>query len=268
MVAAPELISEARKLRRLMVLHPPLNNQRSAAYFLSLGHYDTFLMHLYDIFQKRWKELRYAVNYYLLHDVTITPSKGGTSFWMTVPNDLSVKYLVQEAAKRGILIEPMDHYYANQNVPENSFRMGVTSLPYEKIREGVISLRELIHELRAKHIETFDNSKGQQLLGQALYDFVVDTTMRCLIAYGDPCTIEICQDGTLVGRAGYANEDCDTGKWWVEGDCWYRQWNRWAWGEVGVYHVRAEAGHIKLFDEDGHLIENAIIKKNRTTEEG
>ncbi len=169
MVAAPKLISEARKLRRLMVLHPPLNNQRIAAYFLSLGHYDTFLMHLYDIFQKRWMELRYAVNYYLLHDVTITPSNGGTSFWMTVPRDLNVKYLVQEAAKRGILIEPMGHYYAAHEVPENSVRMGVTSIPYDKIREGVVALRELIHELRANEIETFASSRGTQMLGDELY---------------------------------------------------------------------------------------------------
>ena len=45
MVAALEVIIEARKLRRLIERHPPLNNQRTAAFFPSLGHYDTFLMH-------------------------------------------------------------------------------------------------------------------------------------------------------------------------------------------------------------------------------
>ncbi|WP_339671797.1 PLP-dependent aminotransferase family protein [Dasania marina] len=265
MVAAPELIAEARKLRRLMVLHPPLNNQRTVAYFLSLGYYDTFLMHLYAIFQKRWMALRYAVNYYLLHDLTITPSQGGTSFWMTLPSDLTVQYLVQEAAKRGILIEPMDHYYATENVPENSFRMGVTSIPHDKIRDGVVKLRELIHELRANTIETFTTAKGTQYVGEELRKRVSDTTMRCLIAYGDPCTIDLHADGSMTGRAGYANEDCDTGRWWVEGDYWYRQWQRWAWAEIGVYHVKLERNHIKLFDEQGYLIENALLKKSKTS---
>ena len=77
MVAAPEVIAEARKLRRMMVKHPPLNNQRTTAFFLSLGHYDTFLMHLHETFEERWVALRRAVNYYLLHYVEITPVDGG-----------------------------------------------------------------------------------------------------------------------------------------------------------------------------------------------
>ncbi len=262
MVAAPEVISEARKLRHQMVLHPPLNNQRTAAFFLSLGHYDTFLLHLYETFQQRWIALRRAVNYYLLHDVVITPSQGGTSFWMHVPNDLNVQYLVQEAAKRGILIEPMDHYYATSGNPENSFRMGVTSIPHDKIREGVVLLRDLIHELRQHKIETFDTANGRQLTGQKLHKAVAGRTMRCLVAYGDPCTIELCDDGRMIGRAGYANEDCDEGRWWVEGEFWYRQWSRWAWGEVGVYRVKMEGVNIKLFDKEGRLIENAVLRKS------
>ncbi len=261
MVAAPEVVSEARKLRRQMVSHPPLNNQRAAAFFLSLGHYDTFLMHLYETFQERWIALRRAVNYYLLHDVVITPSQGGTSFWMHVPQDLNVQYLVQEAAKRGILIESMDHYFAASEIPENSFRMGVTSLPADKIRDGVVRLRDLIHELRQNKIETFETAKGRQLVGDKLQKAVEGKTMRCLVAYGDPCTIELCEDGSMIGRAGYANEDCDEGRWWVDGEFWCRQWGRWAWGEAGIYRVKMEGDNIKLFDKEGRLIENAVLRK-------
>lgn len=262
MVAAPELISEARKLRRSMVLHPPLNNQRSAAFFLSLGHYDTFLMHLYETFQQRWIELRRAVNYYLLHDVVITPSKGGTSFWMHLPGEIGVQDFVQEAASRGILIEPMDHYYATNDMPENSFRMGVTSIPLGRIREGVLRLRDLIHELKANTIETFDNARGKHLVANELKRVFSNSIMLSLVAYGDPCTIEIHADGGLVGKAGYANEDCDTGNWWVDGDCWYRRWNRWVWAETFVFRVKLDGENIKLFDEDGRLLENAVLKQN------
>ena len=37
MVGPPELISEARALRRLMFRHPPTNNQNAVAHFLALG---------------------------------------------------------------------------------------------------------------------------------------------------------------------------------------------------------------------------------------
>lgn len=261
MVAAPEVIEQARKLRHLMVLHPPLNNQRTAAYFLALGHYDTFLMHLYDTFQQRWIALRRAVNYYLLHDLIITPSQGGTSLWIHVPPDLAVKDLVRAAAEHGILIEPMDHYYATPNAAANCFRMGVTSIPHDRIRAGVIQLRNLLHDLRRDKIETFANALGQQLQGEELFSAMANHVMLCLIAYGDPCTIKLLEDGSMIGEAGYEKEDCDTGTWWVEGEFYYRQWSRWAWGEVGRYRVKADGINIKLFDEEGRLIENAQLER-------
>ena len=41
LVGPRELIAEARALRRLMLRHPPANNQRTAALFLARGHYDS-----------------------------------------------------------------------------------------------------------------------------------------------------------------------------------------------------------------------------------
>ena len=96
---------------------------------------------------------------------------------------------------------------------------------------------------------------------------LADTTMLTPVAYGEPCTIEICSDGSLLGKAGYANEDCDMGRWWVEGDLWYRQWTRWAWGDVGVYRVVMDLTIFKLFDENGRLIDQGVLKKNQVGEE-
>jgi GntR family transcriptional regulator/MocR family aminotransferase len=261
MVAAPEIISEARKLRQLIVSHPPLNNQRSAAFFLSLGHYDTFLMHLHQTFEERWIALRRALNYYMLFYVEMAPAQGGSSLWVRGPEDLDVKYVAEQAAKRGILIEPVDHYYATSNVPKNCFRMGVTSIPHERIREGVLQLRELFHDLTKNKTETFENASGEHLTGPKLAEALEGNTMISIIAYGDPCTIEICPDGKLIGKAGYANEDIDQGKWWIENECWHRQWSRWAWGETGIYHVRLDGDVIKLFDEDGWLIDRYVAQK-------
>lgn len=258
MVAAPEVIEEARKLRQLMVRHPPLNNQRTAAYFLSLGHYDSFLMHLHKTFEERWIALRRALNYYMLFYVEMAPAQGGTSLWIKGPEDLDVTYVAAEAARRGILIEPVDHYYATSNAPRNCFRMGVTSIAHDNIREGVLALRDLFHDLTDNKTETFASARGEHLTGGALRDALAGNVMVSIIAYGDPCTIEICSDGTLDGKAGYAAEDRDEGTWWIEGDRWHRQWSRWAWGETGIYDVRREGDILKLFDEDGWLIDRYI----------
>jgi len=263
MVASPEVIEAARELRRLTVRHPPLNNQRTAAYFLSLGHYDTFLMHLHETFRERWIALRRALNYYLLHHVVMTPAQGGSSFWVRGPADLDVKFLVAEAARRGVLIEPIDHYYATSKVPENCFRMGVTSIPYDRIREGVLQLRDLFYDLTRNKLENFETATGSHIKEDKLHEVIAETTMVSQIAYGDPCTIELRSDGSMLGTAGYADEDVDTGKWWISGDKWCRQWSRWTWGEAFEYSVVMDGDAIKLFDEEGRLIERAILRKNR-----
>ncbi len=260
MVAAPEVIREARKLRRLMVRHPPLNNQRTAAFFLSLGHYDSFLMHLHQTFRERWIALRRALNYYMLFYVELAPAQGGSALWIRGPEDLDDVFVAKEAAKRGILIEPVQHYYAAADAPSNCFRMGITGIPVERIRDGVLQLRDLFHDLTENKTETFADARGKHLTGAALAQAVRGKTMVCIIAYGDPCTIEICADGSLVGIAGYAGEDLDSGEWWIDDDRWHRRWSRWAWGETGSYDVRLDGNIIKLFDEDGWLIDRAILR--------
>ena len=39
-VAPAPLVAELRALRRFMLRHPPANNQRAVALFLSLGHHE------------------------------------------------------------------------------------------------------------------------------------------------------------------------------------------------------------------------------------
>ncbi len=64
--------------------------------------------------------------------------------------------LVREAARRGILIEPDTHYYASGRSSRNCFRMGVTSIPADKIRDGVRQLRELMWELASGEPDLLD----------------------------------------------------------------------------------------------------------------
>ena len=102
--------------------HPPLNNQRAAAFFLSLGHYDAFMMHMHKVFGERWKALQEALRLYLLHFVETTPAQGGTAIWLEGPPEIAVDTLVQEAAKRGVLIEPVVGWGSRNKLGDCPFR--------------------------------------------------------------------------------------------------------------------------------------------------
>ena len=81
--------------------------------------------------------------------------------------------------------------------------------------------------------------------------------------YGDPCTLQLEADGTLSGRAGYSNEDQDSGRWWVEGDRWFRKWNHWAYGESVGYHTVVDGEQVRWFSTDGLLVDTAVIVRAR-----
>jgi GntR family transcriptional regulator/MocR family aminotransferase len=61
MVAAPEIIDEARALRRLVYRHPPTNIQYQMAHFLAQGHYETHLRRYHEDSARRWDTLHNAL---------------------------------------------------------------------------------------------------------------------------------------------------------------------------------------------------------------
>jgi len=259
LVAAPSLIAEARKLRRLQVRHPPLNNQRAAAFFLSLGHYDAFMMHTHRIFGERWKALREALSLYLLHFVESTASEGGTSIWIHGPKDLDPDILIKEAARRGILVEPVSHYYATPIAPRHCFRMGISSIPVENIRPGVERLSELIHDLSSDRIERLDTAKGKRLTGPEIEAEFAGATVLWKDINGSPVYIHYRPDGGAEGRRGYSYESRGEGRWWVDGDMWYRLWQRWYFGEPLGFYVVRDGTTVKLFEADRTLSDIGVL---------
>ena len=65
MVAAPEVIEQARALRRLMYRHPPTNTQRTVGHFLALGHHDSVILKLSQMFKQRCERLVEAMEGHL-----------------------------------------------------------------------------------------------------------------------------------------------------------------------------------------------------------
>ncbi len=259
-VANSDFIRRARGLRRKILNHPPLNNQRAAAYFLSLGHYDALMLRLGRVFRERRIALRDALNNMRGIPMEISPEVGGTTYWVRTPKDFNVSSLAKAAEHHGILVEPVDSYYAEPANAEHCFRMGVTSLSAEKIRPGVEKLTELIRELVKGQVEHLSTSSGNWLTGDDLQRVMSGATVLYREVYGAPCTIEHHVDGVMSGILGFANEDKDQGRWRIEGDRLFRRWNRWVYGEETGYYVVIDGDRIKYFNEDKQIVDSAYIR--------
>lgn len=262
-VANADFIRRARQMRRKILYHPPLNNQRTTAYFLSLGHYDSLMLRLGRIFRERRVALQRALNNVRGVPMEISPEVGGTTYWVRTPDDFDIANLIRQSEQHGILVEPVEHYYSIRENAENCIRMGVTSIPVDKIRPGVERLVALIREIVKGQVEQLESSTGQWLTGDELRKVMTNSTVLYREVHGAPCTIELLENGVMLGRRGFANEDSDTGSWRVEGELFYRKWDRWVYGEETAYYIVFDGDKIKYFNSDRQIVDSAYIRLGR-----
>jgi GntR family transcriptional regulator/MocR family aminotransferase len=261
-VADAQFIQRARALRRTVMNHPPRNNQRTAAFFLSLGHYDSLMLRLGRVLQERRMALRDALNWMRGVPMEISPEVGGTTYWVRTPENFDIDAFAHVAAQQGILVEPVRHYYADERNAENCFRMGITSLPVERIRPGVTRLVEVIRSQVREQVEHLTTSKGDWLKGDDLFAALSGAAILMREVDGAPCTIKYHQDGSMTGVLGFANEEQDQGRWRTDDDRFYRQWSRWNYGEEKDYSIVIDGDQIKFFNEDGQIVDSGFMLRS------
>ncbi len=143
MVASSSFIRETRMLRRLILRHPPSNNQRTVALFISGGYYDALIGRLQRVYRGRWEAMGEALNTYL-PDSALTPSFGGTSYWVRGPDSMDSDCLAAKALEQGIVLDPGSLFFHGDQGPKNYFRLGFSSIPSEKISSGIEKLAKLV----------------------------------------------------------------------------------------------------------------------------
>ncbi|QDP02692.1 PLP-dependent aminotransferase family protein [Thalassotalea sp. PS06] len=256
MVAPAEFIKAARSLRSLSVRHPPANNQRTMALFISLGYYDTVMRKLNQTLQLRWQELREALNHYLPTAIVTSHSVGGSACWIKGPKHLNSQQFAAQAAKNGILIESVSRYYGDDRKPEYYFRLGVSSIEVDKIRAGVELLAQIFWQNQETELEQLP-ANAQKLNTEQLADFIANCEFIGRTVFGEPYRIKLESDGSMQGWEGHHNEKTDQGQWWLEGDTWFRQWQHWSYGEVLGFNI-AVLGKQIFWLRDGKLVDSAF----------
>ncbi|WP_282047830.1 PLP-dependent aminotransferase family protein [Sulfitobacter mediterraneus] len=136
LVGSEPFIREARALRASVLRHPPGHIQRTAAYFLSLGHYDALIRRMGTAMHERRRVMEEAL---AAHDLQISGrgAYGGSSFWMRAPDRINTDELARRLHPKGVLIEPGRAFFAGDHQPQNYYRLAYSSIPTARITEGV-----------------------------------------------------------------------------------------------------------------------------------
>lgn len=136
LVGSEAFIREARALRASVIRHPPGHIQRTAAYFLSLGHYDALIRRIREALKARRAVMQDAIDQSGL-TVAGKGAFGGSSFWMQANPDVDTEILAEDLKSGGVLIEPGHPFFTGETPPKNFYRLGYSSIPSERIPEGV-----------------------------------------------------------------------------------------------------------------------------------
>ncbi|MEQ9694512.1 PLP-dependent aminotransferase family protein [Shimia sp. SDUM112013] len=136
LVGSESFIREARALRASVLRHPPGHIQRTAAYFLSLGHYDALIRRIREALRKRRDVMQQAIDQ---NDLTIAGqgAHGGSSFWMQAPKGTDTEKLAAQLQHKGVLIEPGRPFFHGTGRPREFYRLAYSSIPSERIPAGV-----------------------------------------------------------------------------------------------------------------------------------
>ena len=92
-------------LRRLMVRHPPANNQRIVALFLSMGHHDSLIHRLSETYKNRWQVMGDALNRLPARVVAYSLLWRHLLLGRGTRHGLDTRELKERARAAGILIE-------------------------------------------------------------------------------------------------------------------------------------------------------------------
>ncbi|MES2969143.1 MAG: PLP-dependent aminotransferase family protein [Pseudomonadota bacterium] len=136
-LVGPEgFIREARALRSQVLRHPPGHIQRTAAYFLSLGHYDALVNRMKAAYRRRRLVMDEAIRDHGLM-VAGQGGFGGSSFWMRAPDGVDTGILAQTLRAQGVLIEPGRVFFDDHAARGNFYRLAYSSIPHQRIPEGI-----------------------------------------------------------------------------------------------------------------------------------
>lgn len=147
-VAHPRVVEELRVMRRLLMRHPPTNNQRILATFISLGHYQQHLRKTGLVLARRAGLITQLLPKYLPH-CSWRRDAGAKSFWIRLPEGCSGRQLETQAREQGVLIEAGDIFFANPAEGDRYIRLGFTSIIETHIESGLMILSGLIEQARA-----------------------------------------------------------------------------------------------------------------------
>ncbi len=143
--AHPHFIRKIEIAKQAVDLCTNTLGQLIAWKYVEGGYLDEHIPKIIEFYKPRRDAMLEALEEYMPEGVEWTKPDGGMFIWVTLPEGIDTKLMLEKAIAKGVAYVPGEAFFAHRDV-KNAMRLNFTYVPEEKIREGVRRLAETIKE--------------------------------------------------------------------------------------------------------------------------
>ncbi len=113
--------------------------------YVENGYLDKHIPKIIEFYKPRRDAMLEALEEFMPEGVEWTKPDGGMFVWVTLPEGIDTKLMMEKAVAKGVAYVPGEAFFAHRDV-KNTLRLNFTYVPEETLREGVRRLAEVIEE--------------------------------------------------------------------------------------------------------------------------
>ncbi len=144
-VGSREIIRKFEVMKQSLDLCTSPLNQLIAWKYISEGHLEKHIPEIIQLYRPRRDSMIKALQDFMPEGIKWTEPKGGMFAWVTLPEEIDAREMLNKALSKGVAYVPGESFYPNRDV-RNCLRLNFTYEKEKRIREGIRRLSEVIKE--------------------------------------------------------------------------------------------------------------------------
>ena len=149
LIGPAPLLEKIEILKQVNDVHTPMLTQLMCVEFMKKYNIDDYIEKNRALYSKKCKAMLDAMDeYFPRGKVYWTVPEGGIFLWCIIPDfEVDMNEIVNRCLEKKVAIVPGSNFAIDQSQPSNQFRLNYSSVPVEKIVEGVRRLGEVLTEV-------------------------------------------------------------------------------------------------------------------------
>jgi 2-aminoadipate transaminase len=149
-VGDPGFIDRIEVVKQVNDVHTPVFTQMIAHEFMKKFDMEKHIEKSRKLYGQKAAFMCDMIDKYFPKEVTYIRPEGGIFIWCTAPDYVDTNEVHKECINHNVAIVPGSNFSINIGEPTNSFRLNYSTMPDEKIEQGIIAVADVLKDFLKK----------------------------------------------------------------------------------------------------------------------